>query len=1057
MRRIFITIILVMVCAGMFAQSVTLTFTGRGSGGIVTEEIYQQIDSIQVRNITHEWVQMIYYPDTVVVMEPLAVPMLDVRHSGLDQNVPNPFDCVTEADLTLYEGDVVTLAVVGANGVEYAKYNGKLGAGTHKFEITLSVPQAYLLTATTSTGKYSIKMVNLGSCGTDKIVLKSSSYSELRAKDVIENTFSLGDQMEYLAFTTYNNRVFDASELRTEQNGSEDIVIHFNIPYCNYSTNPVYEYGCDSYTWINGQTYTQGGIAVATMNLTSSGGCDSIVILNLTIEHDEELDEYIEYCQPIQWNGQNCNSTGEYIATSVTQGGCTKTVTLHFTRVNDIRSEFSVEDCQSYVWSDGGDFEQEFTETGDYTHTFTSQYGSQGGCDSIVTLHFTKMSDFIVDSLIACDHLTWDVNNRDYEFGDNYSFTMVHHYDTVRFTNQYGCDSIRVLNLTLYKVRESMINITNCGTFTYHGETYTQSGTYSQTIPNFNGTCDSIVTLNLTITPTIEEDIYPVSCDYYEYNGQTYTQSCDQVFHFSPRTGCDSIVIMHLVINHSSSSEVYDTACDSYTWFGEEYNESGDYYHTIPHTNVEGCDSTITLHLTVNHSKTFEKTINACREYVLDGERITETGDYYGTYTAENGCDSTVTYHINIFGDVTHEFTQLACESFVWDGTTYSQTGDYYRTYPSFVGCDSVVTMHLFIGSPDNIEDEQIACGSYEWEGTTYIESGNYQKTLTNIYGCDSVVTLRLTINPTYNVSFSHTECDSYEWEGTTYTVSGTYPKTLHSVEGCDSVVTLNLTIKNSVEHEFWDTSCGPYEWDGRTYTESGDHPWTYPAANGCDSVVTLHLDYRELVVDDRDGYTNTYCTKRYGNQVWMTSNMKYLPQVDNNNSLTASKYYVYGFTGTSSSSAHNRPTYNTYGVLYNYNSALTACPEGWHLPSEAEWNELVDYLGQNPEYTCSGNSNNVAKALASTEYWTSSSTECAVGNDRTHNNASEFNAVPGGYFNGSSTVSTNSFLGELTEGCWWTSTSGRRVQINNNSSTVNISGKTKSWGFSVRCVKDSE
>ncbi|MBQ5571307.1 MAG: hypothetical protein IIT38_00360, partial [Bacteroidales bacterium] len=224
MRRLFISIILMMVCAGMFAQSVTLTFTGRGSGGNVTEEIYQQIDSLQVRNITREWEQMIYYPDTVVVMEPLAVPMLDVRHSGLDQNVPNPFDCVTEADLTLYEGDVVKLAVVGANGREYASYNGNLAAGTHKFEITLSVPQAYLLTAVTSTGKYSIKMVNLGSCGTDKIVLKSSSDSNLKTKGVIENKFSLGDQMEYLAFTTYRNRVFDASELRTSQNGSEDIV-----------------------------------------------------------------------------------------------------------------------------------------------------------------------------------------------------------------------------------------------------------------------------------------------------------------------------------------------------------------------------------------------------------------------------------------------------------------------------------------------------------------------------------------------------------------------------------------------------------------------------------------------------------------------------------------------------------------------------------------------------------------------------------------------------------------------------------------------------------------
>lgn len=1059
MRRIFTTIILMMVCAGMFAQSVTLTFTGRGSGGNVTEEIYQQIDSLQVRNITREWEQMIYYPDTVVVMEPLAVPMLDVRHWGLDQNVPNPFDCVTEADLTLYEGDVVTLAVVGSNGVEYAKYNGKLGAGTHKFEITLSVPQAYLLTATTSTAKYSIKMVNLGSCGTDKIVLKSSSDSELRAKDVIENPFSLGDQMEYLAYTTYRNIVFDASELRTEQNGSEDIVIHFNIPYCNPSSNIDYRYGCHSYTWINGVTYTETNHNAAVMRLTSAGGCDSIVLLDVTIDHPVEIDDTIIACQPVMWNGQNCTATGEYIADLLSQGGCDSTVTLHFFRVPNITSDVYVEDCEGYVWRDG-DFEQEITETGNYTHTFRSQYG----CDSIVTLHFTKTSDFIVDTLIACDHFHWDVNGRDYDFGGVYLYASVHHYDTVHFINRFGCDSTRVLNLTLYKTREGYVNRTICGSFTYHGETYTESGTYEQVIPNFNGTCDSIVTLELTINPTVEEPIYPVSCDFYEYNGQTFTESTDYDFHYTPRVGCDSIVRMHLIIKHTSSSEVSYTACDSYTWFGEEYTESGDYYHTIPFSNHEGCDSTITLHLTVNHSTTFEKTINACREYVLDGVRITETGTYYGTYTAANGCDSTVTYHINIFGNVYSEFTQYACGSFTWAGETYSQTGDYYRTFPSFVGCDSIVTMHLFIGEPNSgIIDEQTACGSYEWEGDTYTESGNYPKTLTNIYGCDSVVTLRLTINPTYNVSFSHTECDSYEWEGTTYTVSGTYPKTLHSVDGCDSVVTLNLTIKYSVEHEIWDTSCGPYEWDGRTYTSFGDHQWTYTAANGCDSVVTLHLFYNELVTDSRDG--NTYCTMRYGNQIWMTSNLKYLPQVDNRGSTTAPKYYVYGFTtaGVSGSpvvtTAHNQPNYNTYGVLYNMKAAQTACPEGWRLPSKAEWEDLIDYLGQNPEYTCNGNSDNVAKAMASTDYWTSSSSECAVGYERSQNNKSKFNALPGGYLNVSTnaTVYSNNFKEKNDLGGWWTSTDDWRVQIDYNSSTIDMSQKAWSWGYSVRCMKDIE
>ena len=149
----------------------------------------------------------------------------------------------------------------------------------------------------------------------------------------------------------------------------------------------------------------------------------------------------------------------------------------------------------------------------------------------------------------------------------------------------------------------------------------------------------------------------------------------------------------------------------------------------------------------------------------------------------------------------------------------------------------------------------------------------------------------------------------------------------------------LNLTIKYGSQHEIYDTTCGDYLWDGRTYSASGDFPYTYTAANGCDSVVTLHLVYHELVTDARDG--NTYCTMEYGDQVWMTENMRYLPQVDNTASVNDPKYYVYGYTGSNVLAAMNRPEYNNYGALYNFAAAQTACPTGWHLPTKDEWIEI--------------------------------------------------------------------------------------------------------------------
>lgn len=1063
MKRLFILTICMLVSVSMFSQTVTLSFTGRGSGGVVTEERYQQIDSLKISDITRQWEQMIYYPDTVVLLEALAVPMLNVKQSGLEQNVPNPFNCVTEAMLNLYEGGNVTLQVFDAGGREYLSYNGKLPAGEHLFEITLAIPQTYFLTAVASTGRHMVKMVNLGSCGVNSMVLKSSSDITVSSKAVVANEFDLGDEMEYQAYTTYNNIVFDAT-LNQVQNDSEDITIHFNIPYCRYTMNVDKRYGCDFYE-LNGVTYYESTSRAATLNLTSAGGCDSVVVIDVIIDHPTRTEESITACQSTYWNEISCTTTGDYVAELISRGGCDSIVTLHFNRVDSIVNHIYESDCYSATWNG-----ETFYETGDYVRHFQTQYW----CDSIVHFHFTNLTDDVVDVVHACDQFTW-INGRTY-YGNNDT-------DTVHLINQHGCDSIVRLNLTLNRTGFTRVDRLACGQFEFYGHTYTTSGTYTETLDNPYTGCDSIIELHLTVINDTIVDIFEDACDSFIFEGQTYTQSGVYDIHHHPNNYCDSIVRLHLNIGHSTYSYQTEVACDSFTWFGEEYTSSGTYEHTIPFSNSNGCDSIIRLNLTINHSVTSDKTINACREYNLNGERITESCTRVVTYTAVNGCDSTVTYTINIFGDIQTEFTQYACGSFQWNGETFNASGDYERHVTPVLYCDSTVTMHLFIGSPDNIEDVQAACDSYVWQGQTYNTSGTYTKTLTNIYGCDSVVTLRLTINDSYNVTDTREACDSYEWEGTTYTTSGSYTKTLHSVHGCDSVVTLNLTVKYSVEHELWDTAYGPFDisegsiydvfrttyldgrydtlgpkiWNDVMYTQSGNFQQTFTAANGCDSIVTLHLVYHERVYDTRDG--NTYLSMEYGNQVWTTENMKYLPEVHKDRSSTEPKYYVYGYapSGTPNvGTAHNRQNYTTYGVLYNYPAAAqTACPEGWHLPSQSEWETLVTYLGAHGEY-CGTNTANVAKSMAANELWSSSGVNCAVGNNMQDNNSSAFNGKPGGYLgSGNGNITTNSFAQITKEANWWTSTSGQRALIKYDSPSVVIESKALTWGFSVRCVKD--
>jgi uncharacterized protein (TIGR02145 family) len=151
------------------------------------------------------------------------------------------------------------------------------------------------------------------------------------------------------------------------------------------------------------------------------------------------------------------------------------------------------------------------------------------------------------------------------------------------------------------------------------------------------------------------------------------------------------------------------------------------------------------------------------------------------------------------------------------------------------------------------------------------------------------------------------------------------------------------------------------------------------------------------IVYDARDG--NAYKTVKIGNQIWLAENLKYLPSVvgPGTGSETTPYYYVYGYDGTNVTDAKATSNYTTYGVLYNWPAAMAGsassnanpsgvqgvCPAGWHLPSDAEWTELTDYLG--------GKSVAGGKLKETgTTHWASPNTGAT--------NETGFTALPGGY-----------------------------------------------------------
>jgi uncharacterized protein (TIGR02145 family) len=130
--------------------------------------------------------------------------------------------------------------------------------------------------------------------------------------------------------------------------------------------------------------------------------------------------------------------------------------------------------------------------------------------------------------------------------------------------------------------------------------------------------------------------------------------------------------------------------------------------------------------------------------------------------------------------------------------------------------------------------------------------------------------------------------------------------------------------------------------------------------------------------------------------------------------------------------------------------------PEGWHVPSDAEWTTLEEYLVANGyNYDQSPTENKIAKAMASTTGWISSTNTGAIGNDQSLNNSSDFNAFPEG-----DRDVNGEFVNEGAGAIFWSSTESNTVNawyriLYLNYNYLRRLNDNKRYGFSVRFVRD--
>lgn len=104
--------------------------------------------------------------------------------------------------------------------------------------------------------------------------------------------------------------------------------------------------------------------------------------------------------------------------------------------------------------------------------------------------------------------------------------------------------------------------------------------------------------------------------------------------------------VVRISVHETSETSTMISSCEPYTWNGITYTESGVYHQTL--ISTQGCDSTLTLYLTIGHQHLNNQNTTVCDSYIWNGIEYTESGVYEQTFTSAQGCDSTVILNLTI-------------------------------------------------------------------------------------------------------------------------------------------------------------------------------------------------------------------------------------------------------------------------------------------------------------------------------------------------------------------------------------------------------------------------
>ncbi|MBR1792652.1 MAG: gliding motility-associated C-terminal domain-containing protein [Bacteroidales bacterium] len=623
------------------------------------------------------------------------------------------------------------------------------------------------------------------------------------------------------------------------------------------------EIQCDRYSWdATGETYTTD--TNVTTTLRDIYGCDSIVTLQLTFKYSSEYYINDASCDTYQWHDSIYTESQDPAIFDTTNAvGCDSIVKLYLTIYKSDTTRILIDTCESYVWNG-----VTYTESTDIQHSLLTI----NECDSIVifslnihhndtidvtevirenllpyTYHgatFTEMRDtagliFNIKSISNCDSTI------------NYS---IHFLANVRTE----IDTIVCQNLLESGFRWNAKTFFSTGIDSINlGRTATGSDSYGQY-------ADSIVVMTVSAMPSYHFDENKEICEgeSYTFRNNTYTTQGIYPTEYRTTQNCDSNYVLYLTVHPTYNIPIAQSICSNapVSFCSYNYSEAGTYTCTM--TSIHGCDSTITLSLSVA-----DTTIGEVYDTILENDLPWTYRDItFDTFSQDiqhrflldsgnvNGCDSIIRYHLIIYQNVYDTIDSTICSSnfpILWNTLTFAADESHTLTLTNHLGADSILTMRTHaMPNPsqtynDTIVENQLPITFY---GTTFYDAVSEQCFSRPAIGpCDSIIIYNLHVLENTLTRIDTTVCEGtlpITWRGHDFAEVGWTYDTLNGTDGTDSILAYFLTTSPHYNDTFSNSICSnqTISFGNKTYDTAGTFTYQTLSQFGCDSTATMIL-----------------------------------------------------------------------------------------------------------------------------------------------------------------------------------------------------------------------